>query len=184
MAHQLQVAGEEVAGLALLAITPLEFPTLIGPTDRPGRAWWTRRWLRRHLAALGSAGGIRGAVAYLASHARSKVRHALGRRPSPTQRDGAGQPILFVDDHAIRQDAVARYDARPFDGPVLVVLGRGTAATYTRRPGATWAGLGREVEVVLVPGDDHAMPREPAAHDLAAALSRGAAAAPVGRWIG
>jgi hypothetical protein len=140
--------------------------------------------LRRHGAALASADGARGAIGYLRARARSKARHVLGRRPSPVRHDGSGQPIPFVDDFAIRQDAVARYDARPFEGPVMVVLGQGTAATYTRRPSATWAGLGREVEVILVPGEDHAMPREPAALDLAAALSR-AATAPAdvdGRW--
>jgi amino acid adenylation domain-containing protein len=182
MAHQLTAAGERVDGLALLAITPLEFPTLIGPIDHPGRAWWTRRWLRRHGAAIRAAGGVRGATDYLVTHARSKALRLLGRRPGPVAPGGrSGLATPFVDDVAIRQGAVARYAARPFDGPVTVVLGRGTAATYTRRPLETWAGLGRQVHVTLVAGEDHAMPRDPAAGELAAVLSMAAGAAEAAR---
>jgi hypothetical protein len=61
------------------------------------------------------------------------------------------------------------------------VLGRGTAATYTRRPLETWAGLGRQVHVTLVAGEDHAMPRDPAAGELAAVLSMAAGAAEAAR---
>ena len=159
VAQRLQQAGHEVAAVALLAISPLEFPGLVdqGSVLAPDRGRYVRQRARAHLAEVRRRGVV-GGVGHLADRAAARsgrIGRRLMRRPQPV---------------AQRAAAVRAYAARPFAGRVLVVLGRGSAAVYTHEPDAVWHRLGREVEVVTLPGDDHAMLVEPGATALARAL--------------
>ena len=159
VAHRLQAAGEEVDGIALLAISPLEFPGLVdrGAVLREDRARRFRQRARAHIAEVRRLGIIDGA------------RHLRGRtiaRSERVVRHVAGAP----DPVGAKAVAARSHRARPFDGRVLVILGRGSAAVYTRSPEAAWRGIGRATELTLLPGDDHAMLVGEGARDLARIL--------------
>lgn len=159
VARRLEAAGEDVAGLALLGISPLEFPGLVDPaavtTRRRARVF--RQRARAHLAEARRRGVAAGSD-YLLERTVARAGRVVRR--------SAGVP----DPVAARAAAVRAYPARPFSGAVLVVLGRSSAATYTRRPDVAWRRLGRTVEVTVIPGDDHAMLVGDGAAELARAL--------------
>jgi thioesterase domain-containing protein len=144
------VARGQYAQVALLGITPIEFPTLVpsaarvrwGPADN--RTVLTR--LRQH-GTVARRLPVRKAVPYLAERSRSAARQGWRRL--------RGEPDAWSSP---AQAALALHRPEPFPGRPLVVLHRDDASRYTSDPTADWGALGTEgVEVVLLPGGDHAM---------------------------
>jgi amino acid adenylation domain-containing protein len=172
VAHRLQAAGQRVAIVAMLGIGPLDFPALIQPGTPAGRAHRSRAWLRRRVVQARARGDATAEARYVIDGTRRALGHGWGRiagrirgRERPSDRSQADLDAVG------RAAAIAAYDARPFEGRVVVVLGRDSAASYTQRPGATWRGLGDVVSVILTPGIDGDMLVDPGAHRLAEILT-------------
>ena len=159
VAHRLQAAGEEVDRIALLAISPVDFPGLVDRAAVLGedRAELFRQRARAHIAEAWRLGIVDGA------------RHLGGRTIA---RSGRFVRNVVRGPAPVGANAVAArsHRARPFDGRVLVILGRFSAAVYTQSPDAAWRGIGQAVELTLIPGDDHAMLVGEGARDLARIL--------------
>ena len=159
VAHRLQAAGDEVDRVALLAISPVDFP---GRVDRGAvlgqdRARLIRQRARAHIAEARRLGPVDGA------------RHLGGRTIARTERI-LRQLMRGPDPVGANALAAGSHRARPFDGRVLVILGRFSAAVYTQSPEAAWRGIGQTLELTLIPGDDHAMLVGEGARDLARIL--------------
>ena len=172
VAHRLHDDGDEVAGVALLGITPLEFPNLIDWSGAWNRSFRFRRWARRNIANALAAGGPRDVVRHLGRHIEwlgwrtwQATRRMLAAR-------GVGSWPQPENPFGRRLAAIAAFPARPFDGRITIILGAESARVYTGHPDRTWHRLAREVDVVLLPGHDHDMLVDPVAADLAAALTR------------
>jgi thioesterase domain-containing protein len=168
-AHGIERAGGDVASLVLLGIGPTEFPELVDRdalvADDRGRR--LRHRLRAHLAEIRHR-PPRAAAAYVAVRARRRLASARSTLRVRLARVGAsgstGHPT-----HP-NTAAVAAHDSVPFDRPLTVVLGRSSAALYTRSPERAWSRLGPRVEVIVLPGHDHAMLGPAGAPGLVAAL--------------
>ncbi len=166
-ARRLVARGEEVGSLSLIAISPLEFPTLIRPT---AVRRYRRDRLRRRVAAILDAGrreGGREAVALataglLRLMARERFRRTTGRVPD---RVGAA-PDLAAQHAAL----VARHVAAPYPGPITAVLGASARPAFFRGPDELADLSTARVEVVVLPGDDHDIVAAPTAERVAAVL--------------
>ena len=172
LACRLAAEGRE-AHVALLGITPLEFPTIApgapllrwGPAGDPGVL--TR--VREH-SAIARRRPVREAVPYLARRATNAARQGWGRLRGA--RTGLSPAQLALVTH---QPAM-------FPGRPLVVLHQHDAVRYTSNPGADWAPLGSKgVDVVVVPGSDHAMLEVPGVSALANVLTTWAESAEADR---
>jgi amino acid adenylation domain-containing protein len=162
MACQLAVDGEDVRFLGLLGFTPHDFPSVVSTaaserwqrTPRPGRS--IRQRLRYHLALAGEL-PLREKTRYMAVRARNLVGRAyarLARKPAP------GDLFRILELHRPNR----------FPGQALVILHAEETAEYTADPRREWAGLANDVDVVVLPGRDHAMLEEPGVKELAALL--------------
>lgn len=169
------------AHVALLGITPLEFPTVVSPKayerwrivmGPPPSVLDRLRYHSRVAARLPR--GQR--TTYLADRARNVAHRSLsgildsvGPRPESSVSRAA-------------QEALAAHRPQPFPGRPLVVLHEEDTALYSTDPEEDWAGLGSEgIELVVLPGSDHAMLEPTGVDGLAAVLRRwasGVAAAP------
>jgi amino acid adenylation domain-containing protein len=167
VAHELGVRlaqrGHEVA-VALLGITPLEFPTVVSDA---AKARWRQAHpaptvasrVRRH-AAIANRLHLRDALRYVARRSRSVAARAWRR--------ARGRPSTAA---GVAQAALESHRPLPFPGRPLVVLHDADAAEYTARPAVEWDALGTEgVDVLLLPGSDHAMLEGRGAEALAAVL--------------
>ena len=75
-------------------------------------------------------------------------------------------PSEFTRTARAFQRALDRLEPRAFPGRALLVLHDDDTADYTTNPELEWASLAHEVEVVLLPGRDHAMLEEPGVRRL------------------
>lgn len=164
VANRLQRAGSAVASVALLGISPLEFPDLVDAAAlrRPDRHRALRQRLRAHAAEIGRR-PVRDAAGYVAERTRYRLVGSARRL------------VRDRDDVDPDRSAIATHRSIPFDGRVVVVLGRTAAALYTQTPERAWRRLGRDVDVVILPGHDHAMLTASGAPALVAALEAHAA---------
>jgi amino acid adenylation domain-containing protein len=167
-ARQIRSMGEEVGSLVLLGVSPLDFPTLIGPAARARyrRSQWRHR--RRLVADVFARDGIGGCISMVLRGSGRLARRAWLRQVA--RRGRARQPGSALATHP--ETSIARYDAQPFDGDVTVILGRDADPSYVRDPDEDLSGLttGR-VTLVVLPGDDNAMLSDPMAARLAAELA-------------
>lgn len=170
MARRLRAEGQAVASLTLLGVTPLEFPTLMGPAARSRfrRSEWRRR------ARLVQAGLRRGELRVTASSVIGRTTALVRRAWYRRRRRATDQPSgRAPDGRAAAESAIARYAARAYDGDITVIVGRDAEPRFLRDASADLGGLARgEVRLVLLPGDDHAMLSRPVATVLAAELAR------------
>ncbi len=167
----MHAAGEDVALLALLSITPLEFPTLLSPA--------ARRRYRRSVIRLRYRGLIdrwrrAGPSPTLRAAADRAIEIAAGsayRRRA--HRANAGTAIADAPDRfSARAAEIDAYLARPYPGEILVVVGRDATPRFVHDPHVDFAGLSTErVRVAVVAGDDHAMLAAPEVEVLARILA-------------
>ena len=168
VAHRLRAAGDEVALLALLAVSPLEFPTLISAAAQRRyrrsslRDRW--RWLGRTWQATDAREALRRTIEGIHRLiGRERFRRSVSRR-SELGSDSTDAP----DQRAARRVAVDAYRAVPFPGPVVVVAARDTAIPFLGDPGRDLGRLSTDhVDIRILPGDDHAMLADPLAATLA-----------------
>lgn len=185
IAHRLRAADEEVALLALLSVTPLEFPTLVSPD---ARRRYGRNVLRRRGRLLvdlwrkdGSTRTFREALDRAARLATVERHRRRTRRSGGGADTGADRDIDAPDLRSARAAAIDAYDARPFPGEVVVVVGRDAVPGFLRDPHDDLAGLSTaSVRVAVLAGDDHDMLAEPEVEALARVLSEGSSG--VGRY--
>jgi len=166
--------GREVALLALLGVTPLEFPTVLAPGAY-------HRWRLVH-----EPHGVRSRVREHVTHARSlpapeSARYLaqrginLFRRHFPLRR-------FWAEEHPSAlavQAGLLRHTFEPYPGRALLVLHERDTSEYTDDPERDWAGLATQgVDVEVLPGGDHAMLEEPGVGRLAAILEARLAGSP------
>ena len=167
LACQLVTEGHDVALLALLAITPLEYPSIV---SRGASEAWRRTHgppslmskVRRHFKQARELPAL------------ERPRY-VGRRIANLVAQTTDAPSESTRTARAFQRALARHEPRSFPGRALVVLHADDTADFTENPEREWAPLAREVEVVLLPGGGHAMLEEPGVRRLAELL-RGRAA--------
>lgn len=155
-----------VVHLALLGVTPLEFPSVVAAD---AYQQWSQLW--------GSSPSVRARLRYRARVLRqlplrerpAYVGARLGSvlaRASRRLHSRAAEPI--VSRATAAADALAQHRPEPYVGRPLVVMHRDDTDAYSSRPERDWAGLGSDgVELMLVPGGDHAMLETPGAAELA-----------------
>lgn len=167
VACRLVAEGRNVGLLALLGITPLEYPSVVSPGAR--RAWG-HRYTRPPFTAK-VRGHLRRARA-LPAHERPTY---IGRRIANLVTGTARRATGTLDDDALVVAAFERaltlHLPRRFPGRALVVLHEDDTALYTDNPQREWAPLADYVEIALVPGALHAMLEKPAVGRLAELLS-------------
>jgi amino acid adenylation domain-containing protein len=162
MACQLAADGEDVRFLGLLGFTPVDFPSVISVaaserwqrTPRPGGS--IRQRVRFHLTRARELPAEE-RTRYLAIRARNLAGRMYGRmarKPEP------------VELHRV----LGLHRPDRFPGQALVILHAEETAEYTADPRREWAGLADDLDVVLLPGRDHAMLEEPGLRELAALL--------------
>jgi amino acid adenylation domain-containing protein len=158
MACQLAARGREVALLALLGITPLDFPTLV---SREAHARWNShvgssstlgRKLRRHVRRASELPRLE-ATRYLARSGTNLLLRPVRWKRNPHL------PAVYA--------ALAAYAPGPYEGSALVLLHEEDTAPYTADPQRDWRGLASSVEIVMLPGRDHAMMEEPGVEAVA-----------------
>ena len=161
MALQLADQGCRVEFLALLGLTPLEFPTLLaaGANARWSDVYGPERSLRkqvRHHArrAAGLSGGE--AVRYLSRRGANFLSRPLRRESAP-----------MSEVHR----AMLAHNPRTYPGHAVVVLHALDASAYTSDPERDWEALAETVDVVVLPGADHDMLKEPGVGRLAEILN-------------
>jgi thioesterase domain-containing protein len=191
LAHQLWTQGETVAFLALMGISPSDFPRLV-----PASAWRRYRrlqppgWLRRGLARVrGHAGQIlrlppqecypyiKRGLAWLEGRLKRKVRGAaydllwhlasapfhLLRRPLPT---------FIRDPERANTLAFRAYAPRTYPGQIDLFLSRETKDRYFSNADLDWSTFASGgVTIHEVPGNDRMM-HEPHLHVLAERLDQ------------
>ncbi|MDH5281524.1 MAG: AMP-binding protein, partial [Thermoleophilia bacterium] len=160
IACQLRAEGHEVSLLALLGITPLEFPTLLPSCARDR---WRREqsFLSRTRYHLENAWTMptRERPRYLATRGinlLTRTWRRIGRREPQS---------MSVHDNLLHALAMHRPTAYP--GQALVVLHAEETAVYTENPARDWAALADHVDIEVLPGAEHAMLEEPGSGRLA-----------------
>lgn len=163
LACQLRAEGHEVSLLALLGVTPLEFPTLLPSSARD-------RWRRK-----------KGPAAFL-SRTRYHVENAwtMPARERPLYLAKRGVNVLTrmwrrvtrrdplpTSAHEALQLGLAAHRPAVYPGRALVVLHAEETVAYTEDPARDWAALADHVELEVLPGADHAMLEEPGVGRLA-----------------
>jgi amino acid adenylation domain-containing protein len=167
LGRRLAEDGHEVH-LALLGITPLEFPTVVSPGAY-------RRWERvsgtsprllsrvRYHAATTRRLPPREMPSYVTRRVRNVLARARGGSRDRREEGARGGG-------AAAQSALSAHRPGWFPGRPLVVLHRDDSTPYIEHPERDWAGLGTDgVDVVVVPGASHAM-LEDGAGELAGVL--------------
>jgi amino acid adenylation domain-containing protein len=168
MARCLRSRGEDIALLALIGVTPGEFPTLVDPQalDR----WQREHWVlargslparaRRHAAhALRLPAGRR--LPYLAARTKSLAARTARAVQRPKSR-ALG---------AAAARAVRGYDPSPYDGAAVLFLSEVATASYSRHPATDWSRLATGgVTPVVLPGTDEELLQPPAADAIAARI--------------
>ena len=154
-ARQLRERGEPVALLAMFAISPMDFPTLVSPhaVDRY-RAHSTnpRRATRRARLVGRGWQSVRRAGARLLRLVRGRGR--------------AGGPFMA------RERAFKAYRPHVHEGEVVIFLSEETTRSYTNDAPTCWSGLGAQVRVHLLRGIEEELLAEPVVTDVAALLGR------------
>ena len=161
---RLRELGHDVAFLALLAFTPIDFPTLIADDAR-------EQWSRSRPAA-------RRFVYYL-KRARSlpprKRFRFLARRSEHVAIRGASRVVHILGGSDPREQsakqALGEHRPRAFPGRALLVLHEGSMQQYTSDPESDWSCLTTDgVDVEVIPGDNQDMLHEPGVARLAELL--------------
>ena len=163
LACQLRARDYEVELLALLGLTPLEFPSLMTPQahDRWDRMHRPMRWFVSHTRYhVGRAWTLpaRERVDYLATRAANLLARATRLRRT----DATSHSVYDAIQVALAAHRPARYP-----GAAVVVLHQDDTAIYTENPLRDWAKLADTIELVILPGRDHAMLEEPGVARLA-----------------
>jgi thioesterase domain-containing protein len=159
IAQQLHENAQEIAFLALLGVSPHDFPVLVAPSAR-------RRYRRSHdphplsrvvdHVARARAMDLRAGSVYLVRKSSAVPRYA-GARLSRRTRAG----LVEADDFSL-------YVAKSFPGRVALFLAEAETAAYSRDPASDWRGLSTvAVDVHQVPGDRFEMLLEPHVEKLA-----------------
>ncbi len=190
MARQLRFAGETIALLALIGISPYDFPGLVAPAlleRSPAQGLGLRiahhreqlsgLTLARRLAYLGAR--ARSLAGFLGQRAQrvfaGAAQQASDRAASFTGRlrEIAGRPIPARprDADRISRRVFAAYEARADPGPVAVILSGTTRERYSQDPVADFRGLSTgELSVDEIACRDGWMLVEPHVSELARRL--------------
>ena len=171
LAHRLHAAGEDVALLALLSITPLEFPTLLSPAARRRYRRSVIRLRYRGLIDRWRRAGPTPALRAAMDRAIEIAAGSVYRRRA--HRGNAGTAIVDAPDRfSARAAEIDAYLARPYPGEILVVVGRDATPRFVARPACRLRRpLHDRVRVAVVAGDDHAMLAAPEVEVLARILA-------------
>ncbi len=177
MARQLVDTGAEVRLLALIGISPYDFPNLISPrTGELHRLYESRNrlgpnlryhalWLRNlPLRELGPGLGskLRSIGPFLRERWRRRTR-AEGGGEAPGAAPTRNSAVIELHDRLFRN-----YRARPFPGRLSLLLSRSCIRPYSWDAGADWRGLAAGgVSVHLAPVPYQEMLREPFVSTLA-----------------
>jgi thioesterase domain-containing protein len=195
MARRLRAAGDEVEWLALISVSPNDFPELVEPSAleryrRHRRADTLEERLAHHARRIRQRDAGAGA-AYLARRGRTALRFArartrkLAERVAETARVLAWTlscrirtlarrpiPARLRDPDRISARAFASYRARPDAGRVVLFLPGESRRIYSEDPARTFAGLStKSVEVHEVACRGGQMLLEPHVTALARGLS-------------
>ncbi len=173
VAHQvarvLRAQGAAVSSLTLLGVGPREFPTLISPEVRHRYARSRAADRIRSVEAAIQAHGFQAGLSMTMRRSFSVVRRSAFRLQA--RRNGSLPLGPIRDDAPVRDVIVSNHGARPYEGRLVVVLGRDARPSYLRDPERELSGLADDgVSVVLLPGDEHAMLSSPVVENLAKVL--------------
>lgn len=163
LARQLRARGDEVQLLALLGITPLEFPSLVAPQAHD-------RWDRMHGPMRSFVSRTRYHVERAwtlparerADYLTTRAANLLARATRLRRTDATSHSVYDAIQVALTAHRPARYP-----GAAVVVLHQEDTATYTEDPLRDWAKLADNIDLVILPGRDHAMLEEPGVARLA-----------------
>ncbi|MGH9369521.1 MAG: AMP-binding protein, partial [Thermoanaerobaculia bacterium] len=194
MARQLRSAGESIALLALIGISPYDFPSLVDPEAlerylQPRRPLKLGQRVAHHREEL-SRRTPSEKLAYSAARARSlprflreRTRRALDRASGIagdlawsaacrwSKIAGRALPARLRDADRISRRAFASYAPEPDPGRVVLVLSQKTRQTYSEDPLSDFRRLSTgNLELHEIPCHDGWMLLEPHVGDLAARL--------------
>ena len=168
MARRLRAEARDVRHLALVGVSPYDFPSLVSP-GAAARYRASRRMIARVRCYLAEARGLpagrrlrhrRDGVLILARELR---RAALPREG----RADAGRPASWIE---MREVAMRRYEPPPLAGHGTLYLSAGETARYSHDPATDWAGLCSDARVRTFSGAHGDLMREPVVTELAARL--------------
>jgi thioesterase domain-containing protein len=164
IACQLRAEGHEVSLLALLGVTPLEFPTLLPSSARD--RWRLKKdqastlfSQTRHHLENAWAMPARERPRYLAMRGVNVLSRSWGR---VGRRDSRSSSL-----HETLQRALATHRPATYPGSALLVLHKDETAFYTDDPGHEWSALAEHIDLEVLPGAEHAMLEEPGVGRLA-----------------
>ena len=165
IACQLRAEGHEVSLLALLGVTPLEFPTLLAASARD-------RWHRTKGPPMPKF------LPLTRYHLERVWRLPAPERPRYLVRRGLNvltrigkrvgrQGSQSTSVHDALQRAHAAHHPVTYRGRTLVVLHAEETVLYTDDPARDWAALADHIDLEVLPGAEHAMLEEPGSSRLA-----------------
>jgi len=195
MARQLRSAGEEVAFLALIGVSPYDFPPLVppAPLERYRRRYREGSFRERaghHRTELSRRKALREKLRYLVGRGRSAGSFVRNRARSAAVRgregigalawaaacrcwELAGRPVpaRLRDARRISDRAFAAYVPHADPGPVVLFLSQKGRERYSADPLGDFRGLSTSGVIVNeVPCDDGSMLIEPNVAILAGQL--------------
>jgi len=154
VAHELRRRGRDVACLAMLAISPRDFPTLVSPTalDRfrllnaltPRDLW---RLLKRQVM--------------------TRARVVRTRKGQPEDAPDEAPSFTFT---VAREQAARMHRPTPYAGHVSCIVSERPLRAWIDDPRSCWSNLGQRVTLHLVPGDERELLTEPGVGTTAAFL--------------
>jgi thioesterase domain-containing protein/acyl carrier protein len=160
IARQLVARGETVALLAIVAVTPYDFPTLVTERARTlfalhaARARLVPR-LRYYAARLRGLSASE-AWRYLRGRWRQVMPWLQGRwRALARRRERALQPVASPALAPLHERLFRAYVARPLDGRAMLLLSARSVAQYSSDPARDWRPLataGVDVRLIDAPG--------------------------------
>lgn len=165
MARQWVVAGERVGLVALIAVSPADFPNLVAPSAvRLHRLHLDRNRLASNLRYHGNRlrqMPIREIPGYVFARAAASIAYL--RHRFRALRSSAAQRRPEESAAARRHRALFEgYRAAPFPGSLTLVLSLRTTWAYSRDPAADWGGLATaRVTIHLMDGSDLGLLQEP-----------------------
>lgn len=176
MAHQLSDAGDRIALLAMFDMNPAEVPRLLSAEAQTRyRLYLAARKRERRLKKF--KGSIAEAARYVCKGALLLIAKKFKRfiwNIWHLQSSGANKPLprFLWDVELGNEHAFQLYAPRSFPGRVTLFLSEETTSAYTEKPAKTWEGIGANVDVILVPGEEGAMLRRPHVEALVQNLRR------------
>jgi amino acid adenylation domain-containing protein len=167
IACQLHAGGHEVSLLALLGVTPLDFPTLLPPEAR-------ERWRREQAPNHGSLRRLRYHLETAwATPARERSRYLATRGVNVLRRSSerVGRRRVGPSLFETLQRALAEHEPATYPGTALLILHEEETSVYSEDPKHDWARIAERIDLEVLPGADHAMLEGSGIDRLAALLA-------------